>query len=80
MKLLALALMASLGLTRAERSERRSRTVAVAERGIDILPERNLDERFLLSTITQMTVTDGPSHELNKSMIDSWTQTAHYAS
>lgn len=78
MKFLSLALMASLGFTRAERRSR-AVAVAVAETEIDILPKRNLDERFLLTTITQMTVTDGPSQELNKSMIDSWTQTAHYA-
>lgn len=76
MKFLALALMATLGFARAER---RSRAVAETKTEIDILPERSLDERFLLTTITQMTVTDGPSSELNKSMIDSWTQTAHYA-
>lgn len=78
MKLFSLALLAGLGF--AQRTERRSRAVAVAETEVDILPERSLDERFLLTTITQMTVTDGPSTELNKSMIDSWTQTAHYAS
>lgn len=78
MRLLALAILASLGL--AQRTERRSRAVAETASTIDILPERSLEERFLLSTITELTVTDGPSSPLNKSMIDHWTQTAHYAS
>lgn len=80
MKLLALALAATLGFAQSERTERRSRSVIERTTEVDILPERSLEERLLLSTITQMTVTDGPSTELNKSMIDSWTQTAHYAS